>query len=67
MWIVLGFAAKHKVLKRKSFPYILSFSDEPQKFSPSNDLMYTVYEYEMGYFKQSMCMVAVYAVMYIYL
>jgi len=23
--------------------YILSFSDEPQKFSPSNDLTYTVY------------------------
>jgi len=31
-----------EVLNCESFPYILSFSDEPQKFSPSNDLMYTV-------------------------
>jgi len=42
MWIVLGFTAKHKVLNHESFPYIFSFSDEPQKFSPSNDLMYMV-------------------------
>ena len=40
MWIVSGFAAKHKVLNRESFPYTLSFSDELQKFFPSNDLMY---------------------------
>ena len=34
MWIVLGFAAKYKNLNHKSFPYILSFSDEPWKFPP---------------------------------
>ena len=39
-----GIAVKHKVLNHESFPYILSFSDKPQKFSPSNinDLTYTV-------------------------
>jgi len=42
VWIVSGFAAKHKVLNRESFPYILSFSDELQKSSPLNDLMYMV-------------------------
>jgi len=42
MWIVSGFAAKHKVLNHKSFLYILSFNDEPQKFSPSNDLTHVV-------------------------
>jgi len=43
MWIVLVFAAKQKVLNHESFPYILSFSDESQKFSLSNDLTYMAY------------------------
>ena len=31
-----------KAANRKSFPYIMHIVDEPQKFSPSNVLLYTV-------------------------
>ena len=31
-----------KAANRKGFPYIMHIVDEPQKFSPSNVLMYTV-------------------------
>ena len=34
-----------KAANHESFPYIMHIVDEPQKFSPSNVLTYTVYVY----------------------